>query len=521
MGDLVDHFHPVTARDVIYFALTDRFCVAGQSHPDVERDNPHGYHGGNFAGLISKVPYLKNLGVTAVWISPVYLNLHPVQMNPQSQSWGYHGYWPYDFAQVDPHWYYPSTTHPTGSKLYLQAVAGALHEAGLKLILDMVVNHTGYNHPAYFTNDLPNPTPIRRDWFNPDHSGQGEADWIFGLPDLDHNNPDVTRYFIHNILDWIEQGQIDAIRMDTAPYVRQHFWEEFKVTVRSKYPGVSLIGEVLDYDVDDVARYMRYHDFTSVFDFPLQGAATAVFARGESFRKLAQPHISWDEPPGALDYSIHYTNPARLVTLLDNHDLSQRFMTACLDGCHGDRTRAIKRFKLGLTFLTTTRGIPQIYYGTEIGMDGQIQPEPVGNAGMRTDMPWDMFDGGLEPTSVHADAQAIFRHLRRLLTVRRANEALQFSMPLTLYVDDHLYVYLQEFRGNAIIVAFNQHQEPMPALLAVQIDANTRLPQDVKDLLRNKTLVDQLQPAQPPITVTSGRFGFRLPGETGAVYQLP
>ncbi len=518
MSSKLLQFNPITASDVIYFALTDRFCAAGTVHPDADRSNPQGYHGGNFAGLINKIPYLKSLGVTTLWITPVYLNLHPAQHNPSSASWGYHGYWPYDFAQVDPHLYYPAATYPAGDKRYLKDVADALHKAGMKLILDMVVNHTGYDHPGYFDNGIPNPTPIRRGWFNPPRPGWGEGDWIFGLPDLNHRDPDVVRYFIKNILDWIEQTKIDAIRMDTVLYVERHFWDEFKVTVHSKYPGVSMIGEVLDYDVDDIAKYMRYHDFSSVFDFPLQGAAVAVFAEGGSCRKLARPQLTWTEPEGALDHDIDYTNPARLVTLLDNHDLSRRFMTACLDGCGSDRAQALRRFKMGLTFLCTTRGIPQIYYGTEIGMEGRNHPD---DSQMRRDMPWEIFNDGLEPASAHPEAQEVFRHLRRLLQLRHKNEALQYSTPETLFVDDFVYICLQEFRGNVLIIAFNNGRDPMPAPLAVQIDANPRLPGEVKTLLRDKTLKDQLQPAQASITVRDGQFLLQLPGETGAVYKLP
>ncbi|HVO65434.1 MAG TPA: alpha-amylase family glycosyl hydrolase [Syntrophales bacterium] len=518
MNDRSRQFNPITAKDIIYFAMTDRFCMAGPVHPDVNRHNTQGYHGGNFAGLISRIPYLKNLGVTALWITPVYLNLHPAQYNPTSNSWAYHGYWPYDFTQVDPHLYYPSVKYPAGDKRYLKEVADALHKEGIKLILDMVVNHTGYDHPGYYENDIPNPTPIRRGWFNPPREGWGEADWIFGLPDLNHNDPDVVRYFINDILGWIEQAEIDAIRMDTVLYVERHFWDEFKVTVHSKYPDVSLIGEVLDYDVDDVAKYMRYHDFNSVFDFPLQGAAVAVFAEAASCRKLARPQLTWAEPNGALDYSIDYTNPVRLVTLLDNHDLSRRFMTACLDGCGGDRKRAIRRFKMGLTFLVTTRGIPQIYYGTEIGMEGRNQPS---DANMRQDMTWEVFDGGLEPTSAYPEAQEVFRHLRLLLQLRHGNEALQFSTPETLFVDDCVYVCMQEFRGNAMIIAFNNGRDPMLSPLTVQVDANPRLPQEIKTLLRDKTLIEQIDNEQASIEVKDGNFQLQLPGETSAVYKLP
>ena len=510
-------FNPISAHDSIYFVITDRFSSVGPCHPDVDRNNPFGYHGGNFKGLLSKIPYLKNLGITAIWITPVYSNLHPAQFNPLSTQWGYHGYWPHHFGHVDPHLYYPGDNYPPNDKRYLREVVDAVHAAGMKLILDMVVNHTGYHHPAYFENGLTNTTPLKKEWFNPPREGWDEESWIFGLPDLNHRNPDVVRYFINNIIEWIEQCDIDAIRMDTVMYVERNFWDSFKTIIRSKYPGVSLIGEVLDFNTDEIAKYMRYHDFTSVYDFPLQSAMVSVFAQGASFRQMARPWVSPNEPNGALDYTLNYTNPARLVTLLDNHDLNKRFMTACLDHCKGDRALALRRFKMALTFLITTRGIPQIYYGTEIGMEGSSQ---VSDAEMRRDMPWDIFNGGLEPSSDHPNEKEVFLHLKQLLKLRKDNEALQFSTPLTLFVDDYVYVYLQEFHGNAVIVAFNNGDGPMPTPLTVHVNANPRVASDIKTLLNNKTLCDQLVPAQAPIAVRDGSFELKLPAKTGAVYLL-
>ena len=135
----------ITQSDIIYFLLTDRFRDGDpKNNFDANGENPRAYHGGDFKGIVEKIPYLKNLGVNVVWITPVYVNIHL----PEEDSWGYHGYWTLDFEKVDDHWYSPSKDLPNGSKEYLRELVGILHRNDLKLILDVVVNHTGYNHPG-------------------------------------------------------------------------------------------------------------------------------------------------------------------------------------------------------------------------------------------------------------------------------------------------------------------------------------------------------------------------------------
>ena len=135
----------ITQSDIVYFLLTDRFCDGDpENNIDVNLGNPLAYHGGDFKGIIKKIPYLKNLGVTAIWITPVYVNIHL----PEEDSWGYHGYWTLNFEKVDQHLYSPSTETPEDSKKYIRELVDTLHNNRMKRILDIVVNHTGYNHPG-------------------------------------------------------------------------------------------------------------------------------------------------------------------------------------------------------------------------------------------------------------------------------------------------------------------------------------------------------------------------------------
>jgi len=140
----------ITRKDIIYFILTDRFYGIENQRPEVkqkiDKNNPFFYHGGNFDGIIEKIPYLKNLGITALWITPVYSQID------LENSHGYHGYWALDFNAVNPVLYVDRGKYPRGSKLYLRDLVDQLHANGIKIILDIVVNHTGYRHPGVIDN---------------------------------------------------------------------------------------------------------------------------------------------------------------------------------------------------------------------------------------------------------------------------------------------------------------------------------------------------------------------------------
>jgi alpha-amylase len=260
----------ITQKDIIYFIVTDRF-FSGNKQNDlaVEKDDPAKYHGGDFEGIIKKLPYLKELGITALWITPVYLSI-----GTYGQSHGYHGYWALDFEKVDPHLYTLQPDIPNDGKKYLKQLVDKLHKHNLKLILDMVVNHTGYHTLAYKEYA---DKKIKPEWFN--RNGQDEIkSELAGLPDINLDIPDAVDYFVNNIVDWIEETGIDAIRMDTVKHVEDTFWYYFKSYVKGRYPHITLIGEVLEpRDVYKIAHYQQLHDFDSLLDFPFTTALKDSF----------------------------------------------------------------------------------------------------------------------------------------------------------------------------------------------------------------------------------------------------
>jgi alpha-amylase len=497
----------ITQDDVIYFVLTDRFRNGDRGNDrDCDPSDPKAYHGGDFAGLRERLPYLVDLGVTAVWITPVYLSI-----GKHGDSAGYHGYWALDFERVDPHLYTAQPGRAGGSREYLKDLVDAIHARKLKVVLDMVINHTGYHNETYRT--YPH-KKVQDDWFNRGGTGPVKEE-LAGLPDLNHDRIDVVDYFVNDVLTWIDAAGIDGIRMDTVKHVEDAFWYFFKSYVKAARPGVTLIGEVLSYDPGALGRYQQEHDFDTVFDFPLCGQILGSLVWDQPMTLIARPRLHDGEPRGVLDNERPYSNANRLVTLLDNHDLERRITTEILDRWgHWDRDRARRILKLCLSFLLTTRGIPQIYYGTEIGLEGRKDPDN------RRDMPWSIFGPNHAPTTTHPFERDVHEHTRSLLALRRRHEALRHGSLLTLYVDHFLYAYLREFRGDVVIVALNNGLEPMPVPLEIHVGANSNVPPRVKQLLEGRTLASQTA-GLPDLVVGNGRVAVQLPGKTAGVYALP
>lgn len=498
----------ITQDDVIYFVVTDRFC---NGDPDNDFNgnpqNPEAFHGGDFAGLTGKINYFNTLGVTAVWLTPVYVNIGDF-----FDSAGYHGYWAVDFERVDPHLYSEQPQRIQGSRAYFSDLVTAFHDAGLKVILDMVVNHTGYHTPEYERYPHKRFTPRH---FNQDRPDKVTEQWLSGLPDLDHDQPEVADYFVQNILDWIEETAIDAIRMDTVKHVEDTFWYLFKSQVKTRYPQVTLIGEVLDWQASYIGRYQQEHDFDTLFDFPLCGALKGAFIWDQPLTTLARPRLDPNEPPGILDVNKPYTNANRLVTLLDNHDLDRRITTEILDRVgHWDRDLACKILKLCLSFLFTTRGIPQIYYGTEIGLEGGKNPDN------RRGMPWELFGPDHRPLAIHGFQQDIFNHTRKLIELRAHNPAITHGYLFTLYVDQFLYVYLREFRGNVVLVAINNGHQAMPHALPIPISINGNIPPRIIGLISDGAIFSSQFHEVEDLAVSDGRISVRLPGKTAGLFTL-
>ena len=273
----------ISQDDVIYFVITDRFFGRNKFNADPSDTK---IHGGTLDGILEKLDYLVQLGITAIWVTPVYENILSA-----GNSEPYHYYWPQDFDKIDSRLLDGTLLPADTKKETFGKFVDICNNRNVKVVLDMVVNHAGYQAQGRF-----DPT-----WFNTGGSGEIKGE-LAGLPDFNHDNPEVLQFFIKNIEEWINKGKANNIRMDTVKHVERRFWHYFKSQIRGQYPDVSMIGEVLfegREDVEKLLEFQNYHDFDSIFDFPLCTAIRSTLIYDASVREwLARPRLSENEPQG-------------------------------------------------------------------------------------------------------------------------------------------------------------------------------------------------------------------------------
>jgi len=497
----------INQNDIIYFILTDRFYgkpnTVIEKEKNYDKSNPNSYHGGNFEGIIEKIPYLKNLGITCLWITPVYL-----QIDFEDKQ-AYHGYWTLDFNKVNPTLYIDNKKYEAGSKLYLKDLVDELHRNNIKIVLDMVVNNTGYNHPALKNPEL-NSTEIQHSWFHEGNENDDEnkvVDKNRNLPDLNLDNPDVCDFHIRTILSWIRETGIDAIRMDTVNHVERKFWEYFKNQIKGLYPDVCLLGEVWTFDIDTLAEYQKLWAFDLLFDFPIYEAMKKVFIDDFPLKAFVSP---FNAGYGVLERDEAYTNHNKLVTLLDNHDLPERFLSTILQK-HDNLEIATWIMKLSLSFMFTIRGIPLIYYGTEIGMQGFQDPDN------RRDFCWEKID---EQNSVKKEfvyEREIFEHTRKLIDIRKKSHALTVGNFVNIYVDNYVMVYVRYIEDEVVIVTLHNGWIQMPMKLEISINETIELPSRIKDLIKNRKLTCQV--SNSTIDIQDGIFSIKMKPKSANIYM--
>lgn len=445
------------ASDVIYLITPDRFANGDPSNDEVEgysekinRADKSGRHGGDLQGVIDNLDYIAEMGFTAIWLNPVLEN---------NIERAYHGYATTDFYKVDPRF---------GTNEQYRELSRLAAERGIKLIQDMIPNHAGAPH--WFVED-----PPTKDWINfggefvatshrrqtnqdiyaSDYDKRLHADGWFVkvMPDLNQREPLMADYLTQNAIWWVEYADLGGIRVDTWPYPDKAFMAQWTRDILTEYPNLNIVGEEWSLDVPIVAYWQRgkvNHDgyvshAPSMMDFPLQDAV--VESLTDEPREYHEPLLRMYEVL-ALDYL--YPNPANLVIFPDNHDMA-RFFTQVEED--------IDLFKMGLIYFLTMRGIPQIYYGTEILMDSSEDPDDHGI--IRTDFPggWEgdtanAFTGeGL--TAQQADAQAF---LRKLLNWRKSAEVIHSGRLMHFAPADGVYAYFRYSNDASVMVVFNHNR---------------------------------------------------------------
>ncbi|MDR7071974.1 alpha-amylase family glycosyl hydrolase [Fictibacillus barbaricus] len=438
----------------IYFLMIDRFNNGDKSN-DFEADpsDPSAYQGGDFKGIMEKLDYLKTLGVTAIWMTPVVKN----------EPKGYHGYWTEDFYKTEEHF---------GTKDELKQLVKEAHDRHIKIILDLVVNHTGYHHP--WLQD-----PSKKNWFHPymeitnwDDQQNVENGWLAGLPDLNTENPETRKYLLDAAQYWIKETDIDGYRLDTVKHVPKDFWKEFSQKVHETKKDFYLIGEVWHNDPRYIAEYNKA-GIQSFVDYPLYNEMVRTFR--ESGQSLSELQAVWERN------KYYYKDPYTLGNFIDNHD-NIRFVREALLKQEDPE----KRLKLALTYLYTAPGIPILYQGTEHMMDGAQDPDN------RRMMDFNQ-------------NKKIETFTAKLANLRQKHIALRRGEQQMIIDDGPKAVFKRKYKNETIYIVYNNDKKKHMIKFSGQ------------DLKKHK-LVNLLQDEE--IKAKDNKVSVEMKGETAQVYIL-
>ncbi len=452
-----------SSADVLYMIMPDRFADGDPSNNidskmdypvGADRSDPNTRHGGDIRGILDHADYIDSLGVTAVWVNPVLENDMP--------GGSYHGYATTDYYRIDPR---------LGSNDDYKTMIDTLHSRGIKTVMDMIFNHVGSNHPWALD-------PPSSDWFNfqddyiqtnyrlstitdpysSDHDRKLTLDGWFvkEMPDLNQHNSHLMKYLIQNSIWWIEEAGIDGIRMDTYSYVDQDVMKDWIREVYAQYPGFNIVGECWLSDPSGTAYWQagsmqgremdKDSGLQTVMDFPLM-------IKSRDMAPFRQPTNAWSGLNTlydhlALDYN--YPDVNNLLRFFDNHD-TERFIVSDIDN--------LDQWKQAFAFLLTIPGIPQIYYGTELLMNGTREG---GDGNVRKDMP-----GGFPGDEISVFTaegrnnlqKEAYDYLSILLNWRKGSSAVAQGDMKHFLPDNGVYLYRRSSPDEEVIVMLNGRDE--------------------------------------------------------------
>lgn len=427
-----------STSDVIYLLMPDRFANGDPSNDSApgmkEQVNPTlpgGRHGGDLKGVNDRLQYLKELGATTIWMTPFLEDNEP--------TYSYHGYAQSDLYKVDPRY---------GSNESFRSLVANAHQQGLKVIKDEVPNHWSSKH--WMIQDMPTSTWVHQfdqftrssyrtttqfDPYASEADKKASADGWFDttMPDMNQNNSLLLTYLIQNTIWWIEYADLDGLRVDTYSYNDRDAIAAWTKAIMNEYPNLNIVGEVWMHDQAQMAFWQKdsplgalqsFNSYMpSVMDFTLHDAMMQGFNEKEQ---------GWDQ--GMVRFYENFTqdylyaNPKNLLVFMENHD-TQRFNETYPD---------LANYKLGLTLIATTRGIPQIYYGSEIGMRGS---KAAGDADIRRDL-----FGTQANLQKDANQEAYFQFTRDILNWRKNQRVIHEGELLQYVPQNNVYVYFRYIR---------------------------------------------------------------------------
>ena len=448
------------SSDVIYLIMPDRFANGNPNNDNskstkeiANRSLPGGRHGGDIEGLIKNLDYIKELGATAVWPTPL--------CEDNDDNYSYHGYGQSDVYKIDPRY---------GTNEEYVKLSAELHQRGMKNIMDYVTNHWGWKHWMY--NDLPTynwihqfpgysqsnyrmTTQFDNNASKVDTKQCMDGWFVPSMPDLNQSNPLVLNYLTQNAIWWIEYADLDGFRVDTYSYNDKEGISKWTKAITDEYPHFNIVGEVWMHDQAQMSYWQKdskigaiqsYNsNLPSVMDFTLHDAIGNVFNEDRQ---------SWDR--GMIQVydnfanDFLYPNPNNLLVFAENHDTG-RFNEIYKSD--------FKKYQIAMTLIATVRGIPQLYYGSEIGMKGD---KGKGDADIRRDFPggWNGdANNAFTKQGRTAEQQKFFEFSSKLFTWRKSKEVIHSGKTTHYVPDNNVYVYFRYNEKETVMVIINNNSE--------------------------------------------------------------
>ncbi|MES2418012.1 MAG: glycoside hydrolase family 13 protein [Bacteroidota bacterium] len=452
-----DHTDGVSSKDLIYLIMPDRFAngniendkVAGMNDMTLNRDSMYYRHGGDIEGIIGKLPYLQDLGVTTLWLNPILEN------NEYKTS--YHGYANTENYQVDRRF---------GNNELYKKLVNECHKRGMKMIKDLVHNHIGDQHFLFLD-------PPAKNWFHqwPKYTGTNYKDqtlfdpygaaadkkimtdgWFdHHMPDVDQQNPLVKKYITQSHIWWIAFANLDGFRLDTYAYNDRVFMAEWAKAITSEFPKFTFFGETW---VNGTANQVFFTEGNTVnqgFNTGLQGVTD--FQTYFAINEALNGKFSWTDGVNRL-YNVlasdyQYKDATRNVLFLDNHDTNRFYSVVGED---------FNKFKSGIILLFSLRGIPEMYYGTEILMKNFANPDGLVREDFPGGWPNDKIDKFTDAGRNEKENEA-FNFVKKLANYRKNNAVLQTGKLMQFVPEKGVYVYFRYNKDKTIMVMMNSNDQ--------------------------------------------------------------
>ncbi|WP_234110265.1 glycoside hydrolase family 13 protein [Chryseobacterium sp. R2A-55] len=451
-----------TSKDVMYLIMPDRFAngnPANDSSKNLieksDRNNPNGRHGGDLRGIINNLDYIQNLGATAVWLTPVCEDNEPRTT--------YHGYAQTDLYKIDERY---------GTNEEYRELSQKLNQRNMKLVMDYVTNHWGVSH--WMIQDLPEKSWIH--WFDDGEKGfkrsnykttsqmdpnVSEIDrklaldgWFdTSMPDMNQSNPLVLKYLTQNSIWWIEYAELGGFRVDTYPYNDKEAMAKWAKSITDEYPNFNIVGETWMYSPADISFWQKNSKVGEILNYNSNLPSVMDFTLFSEMPKAFSEEAGWDKGLIKL-YNVFtqdylYPDLKNMLVFFENHDTERWNEIFNSDP---------KTYQLALTLISTVRGIPQIYYGSEIGMRGS-KPKG-GDADIRRDFP-----GGWKGDAQNAflsrtdEQKSYYDFTAKLLNWRKGKDVIHNGKTMHFIPENNVYVYFRYDHSEKVMVVLNSSEK--------------------------------------------------------------